>query len=854
MKNNKNIRLTNNVVPEEYTIKIKPDLEAFVFVGEEIIRLILKKSTSTVTLHCKALDIESAQVISKTGTLFATKIKYNEKAETATFIFPKNLSAGEINLRIIFNGVLNDKMRGFYRSSYTDSGKNYFLATTQFESTDARQAFPCFDEPAMKAVFNISLVVPKDKTAISNTVPIEILEHEGGYKTVQFLPTPRMSTYLVAFIVGNFTHIKKNSDDGVLVRVFTTPGKTHQAEFALECATKILSFFNKYFDIPYPLPVLDLIAIPDFTAGAMENWGAITYRETTLLVDPVHSSVANKQRVALTIAHELAHQWFGNLVTMEWWTHLWLNEGFARYIEYLAVDTIFPNWDIWTQFIYIDLGRALHIDALKNTHPIEVNVAHPNEIVEVFDGVSYSKGASVIRMLAAYLGEDNFRNGIRYYLKKHSYANTVTEHLWKALEKISGKPVGKIMADWTGKSGHPLLTVTEHNKHIYIRQSRFFSSPLVEKQTKDKTLWRIPVSFCDDDGKEQKVIMDKKTLCLPKKYNRCLKFNNNESGFYRTCYSKSMWDELGRLVETQNIKVRDRLGLIRDSISLSEVGKLTTLDALQFAQHYKNETEYAIWAELSAGLSRVHLLIAHEACLQKYERFVISIFANIAQKTTWQKSAQESHSQTLLRSLVIANLGAYGHQATIAQAKKMFRELGKEHSSHIPADLRGVVYNIVSKYGGVAEHAKLIKMYNSTPLHEEKDRIGRALGNFRQKNLLKKSLDFFISKSVRYQDAVHIILPVMANPVGGDVAWKFIKTNWEMFMERYGGSHDVAYLVSSAGYFHNTKYAKDIEKFFQKNPAPGAQRSVQQALERIYSNAAWLARDKKKLANWLDNF
>src|SRR3989338_4959221 len=336
-------------------------------------------------------------------------------------------------------------MRGFYRSQFEHEGRTKYIVTTQFESTDARRAFACVDEPSAKAVFDVTLIVPKHFCAISNTYETSVKEHKSGYQIIEFAPTPKMSTYLLAFIAGEFEHIEAKTKEGITVRVFATPGKIHQAKFALDVSVKTLSYFSDYFKVPYPLPVLDLIAIPDFPSGAMENWGAVTYRESAILVDSDHSSLQNKQWVALVIAHELAHQWFGNIVTMEWWTHLWLNEGFATYIEYLAVDKLFPKWDIWTQFSTNDLGRALHLDALLNTHPIEIPVHHPDEIGEIFDEVSYAKGASVIRMLASYLGEKDFRAGLHHYLKKHSYKNTETLHLWQAFEKVSGKPVAKMM-------------------------------------------------------------------------------------------------------------------------------------------------------------------------------------------------------------------------------------------------------------------------------------------------------------------------------------------------------------------------------------------------------------------------
>ena len=448
----KSIRLSKNVLPQVYNIQLRPDLENFTFEGIETIHISILQKTRTIILHSKELEIETAHMSDMWG-----KVSYNEKKETAIFSFPKFIPIGKNQLTIVFKGILNDKMRGFYRSRYMVRNKEYHMATTQFEATDARRAFPCFDEPAHKAVFRVSLIVPKGKTAISNTLPVSVFEHEAGYDIVKFFPTPKMSTYLLAFIVGDFEYMEKITTpspsskrrggfplplrrgsakgEGVRVRVYTTPGKKHQAKFALDVTVKTLEFYEKYFDIPYPLNTLDMIAIPDFTSLAMENWGAITFREIGLLVDEKHTSIRSKEIIAEVIAHELAHQWFGNLVTMEWWTHLWLNEGFASYIAYLAVDKLFPKWDIWTQFSTNTLGVALRLDALLNTHPIEVVVHHPNEIGEIFDEISYSKGASIIRMLASHLGEKDFRDGLRYYLKKHSYKIPRLSTFGKRLKK-----------------------------------------------------------------------------------------------------------------------------------------------------------------------------------------------------------------------------------------------------------------------------------------------------------------------------------------------------------------------------------------------------------------------------------
>lgn len=852
-KTTKNIRLVPHIKPERYQISLKPDLDAFVFEGEETITLSLDKKVKEITLHSVDLDIETAVVLQNKIKTFASRISYDKKTETATFVFPKALEVGKAKLTLVFKGILNDKMHGFYRSRYEVDGKEYHLATTQFEATDARRAFPCFDEPALKAIFDIKLIVPKKSTAISNTMPTSIREHSAGYQVVEFSPTPKMSTYLVAFIVGDLEYIEKKTKEGVLVRVFTTPKKKHQAEFALDCAVKTLSFFTEYFDIPYPMPVLDMVAIPDFASGAMENWGAVTYREEALLIDPENSSASAKQWVAVVVAHELSHQWFGNLVTMEWWTHLWLNEGFASYIEYLAVDHIFPDWEMWTEFVSNDLGNALSLDSLKHTHPIEVQVHHPDEISEIFDAVSYSKGASVIRMLAEYLGEKDFRDGLRYYLKKYSYENTETVHLWEAFEKVSRKPVTKMMSAWTGKAGHPVLDVSRVDSKLEISQSRFFRSPLSKKETKEKTLWQVPVSIIGEEqiGKE-KFMLDKKSARIKTAFgDGWVKLNAGESSVARVNYTPALWKLLITPVSKKKLSPVDRLGLVRDSFDLAMSGDLDTPTALDFASAYKNETNFAVWEELATGLSTIHNLIENESFAPEYEKYCRDIFAPMVKKVGWKKKTGDSHSDILLRSLILANAAKYGDENVTVKSQALFSAI-KKGKNPVHADLRGFVYSTVARHGGKVEYKKFLEMHKNATLTEEKNRIGRALGRFSQKELLEKTLAFSLSTEVRAQDTMYFIGNTLANPKGRDLAWKFIKKEWTVFLERYGGGKNLSTLVSSLGVFVHERDAVDIEKFFRKNGAPGAARTVEQVLERIRTKANWLARDRKKIAKWVN--
>ena len=850
----KKVRLPLHFRPERYKISLHPDLEKASFAGEEVIEFRLSKSEDKIILHSDELTIRAAEVKIEEKTFKASKISYDRKSETVIFSFPRKLPKGKGELSITFDGVLNSKMRGFYRSRYEIGGKEYFMATTQFEPTHARYAFPCVDEPAVKAVFDVTLIIPKDHTAISNTIPSAVREHESGYQMVDFVATPKMSTYLVAFIVGKFEWVEKETTGGTMVRVFVTPGKKKQADFALQVAVKALAFYENYFGIKYPLPVLDMIAIPDFASGAMENWGAVTYRETAILFDADKSSTASKQWIALVIAHELAHQWFGNLVTMEWWTHLWLNEGFASYIEYLAVDKIFPEWDIWTQFVHSDLGQAMSLDSLRNTHPIEVTVHHPSEIGEIFDAVSYSKGASVLRMLADYLGEKNFRDGLRRYLKKHSYSNASTENLWSAFEHVSGLPVKVIMDNWTKQAGFPVIKIEEGKKTIKLTQSRFLSSSLERRKSEDKTVWRVPMNIRRASVKKiQTLLLDKKSkpINMSLKTSEWASFNAGTSGMYRLDYPTKMLESLEAAVKHKAIPARDRFSIQDDAFALAESGETSVAPALELAQAYKYEDDYTVWASLAANLKTVESLISEEKYLESYFSYLRDIFGDVAKKVGWEAKKNEKHTDPMLRSLALLAMGHAGDKETIKKASGLFNEMKKGKVSLNP-DLKGVVYALVAKNGGRDEYEWFMKRHQTEELPEEKNRLLYSLARFKNEELIKRTLEYSFSKNVRAQDTPAVFSHVGDNRSGADLAWEFTKANWDEILERYGkGGHILPRMVKPAVVFTTKSKAEDIKKFFKTHEAPGAERAIEQVVEKIYSNADWLKRDKNKIRVWL---
>ncbi len=849
-KNTKHkVRLTKDINPIVYKITLIPDLEGFLYKGEEVIKIKINKKTTEIVLHARELLIDHTKVFLSQGKLRVgvKELIWKKENETVSFVLNSAVLPGIYNFYIEFEGKLSDSLRGFYRAKYEHEGKQKFIATTQFEATDARAAFPCFDEPAKKAKFEVSFVIPKHLEAISNTVPVSVEEHSGNYKKINFASTPIMSTYLLAFIVGEFEFLEGKTKDGIQVRVFVTQGKKHQAKFALDVSIRTLEFFNKFFGIKYPLKNLDMIGIPDFAAGAMENWGAVTYRESQLLVDELQSSASTKQWTALTIAHELAHQWFGNLVTMEWWTHLWLNEGFASYIEYVAVDHLFPEWEIWKQFVYIDFNTALELDCLDNTHPVEVEVHHPDEIGEIFDAISYHKGASIIRMLAEYLGEDNFKKGLSYYLKIHAYGNAETDDLWKAFEKISKKPVRNLMKIWTSKSGYPYLDVKQSKKGFIYKQGRFLSNPKSQAISKDKTIWGIPLEVSHAQGKAKILINKKSGEINHGESKNWIKLNSSETTPVRINYSPEILDLLIPQLESNKLNAIDRLGLIRDRFAFAENGKSTTVEALKIAQAYKNDRDYNVWAELSTRLSELNSLFHDEKFYPALDSFIGELYIPLVEHLGFSPQKNEPHITSMFRSLALSQAGIHKNESVINWAKKQFRQIDSIHP-----DLRGVVYGLAVKYGGEQEFNKLLNRYKQEQMAEERNRLARGLGQTQNRDMVSKLLEFSLSSKVKLQDAPSLIASTWSNHNSWELVFAFIKNNWKYLSKTYGdGGHTLSRIIMPAKVLHTHKHLQDFKKFFTKNEAPGAKRTVLQVSEQIESNILWLARDKNPVKKFL---
>ena len=857
-------RLPDTVRPEKYSIELRPNLKAFSFDGSESIRIQVARPTKTIALNAEGLEVREATVSSsKGGSRPATSIDFDSKREVLQLNFAESIPSGPATLRLSFSGTLNDELAGFYRSRYTMSdGKQGYMAATQFESTDARRAFPCWDEPGAKATFEVSLVVPEGMTAVSNTPPIDEKDLGDGTRLVRFAETPRMSTYLLAFAVGPLDSIEGKARRGTKLGVWALPDRIGHSRWALDEAIRILDYLNDYYGIPYPLEKLDHIALQDFAAGAMENWGAITYRERILLFDPATSSAQTRQTIVEVIAHETAHMWFGDLVTMAWWDDLWLNESFASWMGAKTTGALHPEWKMWTQFLEEDIVRGLALDGLKSSHPIEVPVRDPAEIREIFDDISYSKGASILRMLEQFLGEATFRRGIRDYLKAHAYGNARTEDLWRALTAASRQPVRALMGSWTRQTGFPLLDVqvkrTGGSARVGLTQSRFLYSDILGP-SKDRTRWKVPVRIARAGQKKPvSFLMEKKTETRPLGRSRrssekdWIKVNAGQSGFYRVNYPSEEWDRLRRAVEAGELGTEDRSGLQNDAHALMRAGYLPATTLLDLTAAYRGEDDATAWRLIAESLHDVETLISDTRYLEKFDAYGRELFRPAGERSGWDPKPGEGHLDALKRSTILSRLGHHSYRPVLAEAGRRFARYLKDPATLHP-DLRGVVYNLVGQQADQATYETLWELQRKAALQEEQVRLLMALSNPRDERLLQETLRRSLTDAVRSQDAVLVITSVAASrpSVGRDLAWSFVKDNWDELYRRYAESGFlIRRLVQIAQEFTTPEAVKDVERFFRGREAPEVRRAVQQAIEKIRVNAAWLKSNGKGLERW----
>jgi len=824
-----------------YNIQFEPIFSNFTFNGIQIIT-VTTSPTNIFTLNVAELSIKNCYLIHK-GKKITPKLTPDVKHETLTIKSSLKIS-GEIKICIEFTGELNDRLLGFYRSKYKDtSGKTKYIATTQFEAADARRAFPCWDEPAVKATFDVSLLVDKKFTAISN-MPEKHKKNYGLKTLVIFERTPIMSTYLLYLGVGEFEFLETKLRN-IKIRVVTTRGNKKKAKLSLDLTKKFLAEYERYFGIKYPLPKLDMLAIPDFAAGAMENWGAITFRETILLYDPKTSSTRTKQYIAEVISHELAHQWFGNLVTMKWWNDLWLNESFATFMATKIVDRFYPEWDYWDQFLDDAMNTAMSLDALKTSHPIDVEVNHPSEIREIFDSISYDKGGCILRMLEHFVGEKNFQRGLTKYLTKHQYANAEGSDLWNSIGNVAKQPVGKMMKTWINQVGFPLLKVTRTNSTVCLTQSRFLFE---ETKSTKKSLWSIPLMIEEGDQKIRKLMTKKSIGVRLKNKDRNFIINPGRTGFYRVQYNDKILENLSLLIDEKILSYVDRWSIQNDYFVQVVSGKRKLHDYLDFVTAYYDDENYISSSSLGHNLYSLYTLVHKEKFSDEIRQHTINFLGTIFDRLGWDKKKDELHTDSLLRSFAIVGMGKLGDKEIILEAESRFKKYLKNNNS-LSADLQDAVFTLVAWNGTEALHKKFVSLFKKANSQEEKLRFLGAMCGFKQKKLLLKTLEFTLGPDVRSQNIQLPIMRINSNIFAKEFMWQWLKKNWKKIHKKAGtGNPLLKRVVESIGHVVISTQEKEVRKFFKDNPVHGTEMALEQTLERVRISSRFLESIRKEFS------
>jgi puromycin-sensitive aminopeptidase len=842
-------RLPTTVIPSHYDLSFAVDLQRARFDGSETIQVTIVQPTRTVLLN--AADIAFRDVTIGTGaSAQKATVSLSDVYQTATLTVPKPLARGATEIHITFTGTLNDKLRGFYLS--TEKGQRY--AVTQFEATDARRAFPSFDEPAFKATFDIALTIDRTDSAISNgRVISDTPTADGARHVVKFSTSPKMSTYLVAMAVGRWECVE-GATEGIPIRVCGVEGKREMGRTALDLTQQILKFYNTYFAIKYPFGKLDLLGVPDFAAGAMENTAAIFFRERDLLAEPGDSSFATRKRITTVIAHEVAHQWFGNLVTMKWWDDIWLNEGFANWMESRPLSIIRPDWNVAVDQT-IDNQAALSLDALKNTHPLHMSVETPAQIDEAFDAITYQKGASVLRMIENYLGPDTFRRGVNAYLQAHAFGNATSEDFWTTMTAVSNKPVDRILPTFVNQPGAPLLEVSlscvNGRSPLDVSQQRFFLDPS-QAAARPAERWQIPVCVkTGADGGGCDLIADnRQTLplgpsCVPWAFA-----NAAAQGYYRTAYSPDMLRALAPRIE-EALSAPERLSLAGDEWALVRAGRHSAADYLTLASGFAREHTDGVLSTVTQRLDFIGDYLTNTDSQSRFQRFVRSLFDPLFQEIGFNSTPVDSDERRALRATLIDTLGTTGADEAVAATARAALDRSLAGGPALDATLSRSIIAVAARHGDRALFEALLAASERASSPEDRYRYLYALADFQDPTLIDRALDYTLTAKLRSQDTASFLARLLEAPAARPRAWAFIKQHWAQLEPKltiFGGDTSITGALSS---FCDASARDDISAFFRQHPLPAAARTLSQTLERIDNCAALRSAQTPVIASWL---
>ncbi|KAK4502522.1 hypothetical protein PRZ48_005947 [Zasmidium cellare] len=865
--------LPDDVRPEHYSLTLTNlRTEApWTYSGHVEIVLQVRRATRVIVLNSHELKIHSAQVTVQNSTdpgpvvLSSSDISLDVEHQRCSIRFGEELqpSFRDVSLTIWFEGCVNEYMAGFYRSQYTaPNGEPRYMFSTQFEPSEARRAFPCFDEPASKATFDLRLEVPPGMTVLSNMPekPPKPLG-PGDRNIVSFERSPRMSTYLLAWAIGNFEYVEQNimrkhSFEALPIRVYTTQGLSQHGKRGLQVACDVIDYFSEMFDIDYPLPKLDLIAVHEMSDDAMENWGLVTFRPTALLYDEATSDPSYISYMTYIIAHELAHQWFGNITTMEWWDELWLNEGFATWAGWSACDHLHPDWKVWATFAADDMRTAFDLDGLRSSHPIQVPVPDGREVDSIFDSISYLKSASVIRMLANRLGLPAFLKGVSEYLKANAYRNATAVALWEALEKASGQKVVSVMTSWIQDVGFPVVKVSRTGKNqVRVRQDRFLlaGEPTSEES---KTLWNVPIQVPSAKGVRQVDLTTRESVIEDVHTDAFSRLNAGQVGFYLTELPP---EELERSCDRINeASTEDQIGLLTDlaTLAISGHGKTNTANLLSAISSLDEaKPSFAVLDIAWFCLDRIQSVIDEEDISDALDDFTQDVFGQAALDLGWTVHATDDHLTIKLRALVLSAAGLSGHEETVEEALKLWDEFRSTKKTNvIHPSLRGSVYSIAMLYRELEAFDTLRETYTNSSAPDVREIIVEAMSVVQTPEVAHKCLDWALQGGMSSSDTSTFMMELAKSSAARETVWTFMRENWKSIIERLGGSSAVMepLIRSTLQTFASEERRAEIEAFFRDKDTTGYTRGLTIALERIRINAAYRERDRGVVRAWLE--
>ncbi len=834
-------RLPRTVIPTHYALRLEPDLKSFTFAGQIEIDLQVSEPTDKIVLNTAEIEIVEARV----GDIGVIDIKHDDEYERAYLSLESEIATGEHVLEITYTGLINDQLRGLYRSTFTDpDGVEHTIATSQCQATDARRVLPCWDEPDFKATFQTTMVVPLDLAAFTNTAEVSRTEVRDGLVEIEFAPTMKMSTYLLAFVVGAFEATKPVEVRGTPIRVIVPKGNVHLTDVAMENAIFAFEYLTDYYDIPYPADKLDHIGIPDFAAGAMENLGLITYRDAYLVIDKDKASQGELQNSIDVIGHETAHMWFGDLVTMKWWEGAWLNEAFASFMDIKTTAAKKPEWKRWLTFANGEVPWAMGTDQLASTRPIEFEVNSPTEVDAMFDSITYGKGSAVLRMIELFMGEENFRQGVGTYLRKHAYANTVTTDLWEGLDGASEWPIGEIMDTWVYQRGFPQIDIERVDGGVKLSQRRFLAIP----DESDSTIWSVPIllrGVANGENFTEKVLLTTDETFVPMVGEIEFIIGNAGSGFYRTRYSDDLFARL-----LNNMTVLDdleRYQLVADTWSMVKSGQVPSSNFLDLVGAYGEETEQQIWSIVTGGLAALDHHVVTEETRPSFQAFVSKLVGPALDRLGWDPLDGESDLNRKLRGGLIAVMGNIVDDSTVIErARSIVARVFDDEP--VDPEIGTASLGVYAHHGGVVEYERLWDEYNKAKLPLLKVRYLRAMAGVPTDELVRRSFHKIIDGDIRTQDGFWVFAGLISGK-GGPAAWEEARTNWSALLDKMPGMTKRR-VVEGLPALSQPQVAADVKAFFAETPLPEAAQALEQNLENLDANVKLRERETEVVADY----